>query len=630
MQSLLPGDCILETPMSCSDAHAACPRWASDGHCDELSDFMDSECALSCGRCDGAASADVDPCEPVPDAVGPGAISSAFATAAAMGRFSPRMVSDDPPVVVLDEFVGRDEAAEIAALSESVGFRASGSSCGHKELCNSASVSCVPMSGGDCWAHRQMRELENRMLQVLQVPATNCEPLRFFRYFEGETFGLHHDAEGQIFEADTVGGPRVWTLYVFLSEPEGGGGHFNLPRLNVSIAPKVGRAVLWPHLRDDDLMTPDERTAHEGAPVGGGVKYGVNLHAHRNNVRTRVLAGCSGGVGGIAHVFDYETTVGNSPLHDAVGFGATAAARSLLAAGAAAAATDATGITPLHLAAGRGLVAAARACLEAGAPTEQPDRSGATPLHMSAWRGEAAVARLLLDAGANADAATAQGVTPLMLAAKHGHAEAAQALLDNGAAIEAASGRGSTALHMAARAGKAQLARLLLRAGADVGAADAGGQTPLHVAAAEGRADAARALVEEGGDDDVGRRALLEAADAGRATPLHHAALRGDATLARLLLEAGASADSRGPRDATPLEVAVARGHAEVAALLQVGAAVAGRGGGDPRQGRTPIAVALLCVLLAAALRWVAAIRRGQPQPPRGTGKREPGAPGVG
>lgn len=593
---------------SCSDQHPACPRWAADGHCDELSGFMDSECALSCGRCDGAAPAAVDPCEPVPDAVGPGGISAAFANAAAMERFSPSMVSDDPPVVVLDEFIGRDEATEIAALSESVGFRASGSSCGHKELCNSASVSCVPVSGGDCWSHRPMRELESRMLQVLQVPATNCEPLRFFRYFEGEVFGLHHDAEGQVFEADTVGGPRVWTLYVFLSEPEGGGGHFNLPRLNVSIPPKVGRAVLWPHLRDDDLMTPDERTAHEGAPVGGGVKYGVNLHAHRNNVRTRVLAGCAGGVGGIAHTFDYETTAGNSPLHDAVGFGATAAARSLLAAGAAAGAADATGITPLHLAAGRGLVGAARACLEAGAPTEQPDRSGATPLHMSAWRGEAAVARLLLDAGADADATTAQGVTPLHLAAKHGHADAARVLLDAGAAIEAASGRGSTSLHMAARAGKAALARLLLRAGADAVAVDAGGQTPLHAAVAEGRAEAARALVEGGGGG------ALTAADGGRATPLHHAALRGDAALARLLLEAGAPADSRGPRDATPLEVAVARGHAEVAALLQGGAAVGvAGGGGDPWQGWAPVAAALLCVLLAIALRR--RVRRG-PRPP--------------
>ena len=86
----------------------------------------------------------------------------------------------------------------------------------------------------------------------------------------------------------------MWTLYTFLNDvPEGG--HFRFPRLDISIQPKPGRAILWPHLLDSDLVTPDERTEHEGAIVlgeQGGRKYGVNLHAHRNNLRTRILAGC--------------------------------------------------------------------------------------------------------------------------------------------------------------------------------------------------------------------------------------------------------------------------------------------------------------------------------------------------
>ena len=50
---------------------------------------------------------------------------------------------------------------------------------------------------------------------------------------------------------------------------------------------------MWPHLLDGDLVTPDMRTEHEGAKVVEGVKLGVNLHAHRSNLRTRVLAGCT-------------------------------------------------------------------------------------------------------------------------------------------------------------------------------------------------------------------------------------------------------------------------------------------------------------------------------------------------
>ena len=116
------------------------------------------------------------------------------------------------------------------------------------------------------------------MLEVLQLPAANCEPLRFFRYAVGETFGRHHDAEGQAHAPNTPGGPRVWTLYLFLTgeSTHQRGGAFRMPRLNVSVEAQAGRAVLWPHLLDADLVTPDMRTEHEGAPVLEGVKY-----AHR-------------------------------------------------------------------------------------------------------------------------------------------------------------------------------------------------------------------------------------------------------------------------------------------------------------------------------------------------------------
>ena len=101
------------------------------------------------------------------------------------------------------------------------------------------------------------------MVDMLRVPAANCEPLRFVRYHEGDFFGRHHDAAGQEFAPHTPGGPRIWTLYVFLRAPARGGA-FAFPALNLTVAPKPGRAILWPHLLDSDLATPDARTEHEG------------------------------------------------------------------------------------------------------------------------------------------------------------------------------------------------------------------------------------------------------------------------------------------------------------------------------------------------------------------------------
>ena len=54
---------------------------------------------------------------------------------------------------------------------------------------------------------------------MLQLPADNCEPLRFVRYGRGEYFARHHDAAGQRLAPHTPGGPRVWTLYLFLGKP---------------------------------------------------------------------------------------------------------------------------------------------------------------------------------------------------------------------------------------------------------------------------------------------------------------------------------------------------------------------------------------------------------------------------
>jgi hypothetical protein len=47
-------------------------------------------------------------------------------------------------------------------------------------------------------------------------------------------------------------------------------------RLNITVTPKLGRALLWPSVLNDRPHHQDERTYHEALPVDVGVKYGAN------------------------------------------------------------------------------------------------------------------------------------------------------------------------------------------------------------------------------------------------------------------------------------------------------------------------------------------------------------------
>ena len=71
---------------------------------------------------------------------------------------------------------------------------------------------------------------------------------------------------------------------------EGGETHF--PRLNISVKPKRGRALLWPSVLDHDPNARDDRTEHEAVTVRGGVKYAANYWLHMYDFQYAVDRGC--------------------------------------------------------------------------------------------------------------------------------------------------------------------------------------------------------------------------------------------------------------------------------------------------------------------------------------------------
>lgn len=75
------------------------------------------------------------------------------------------------------------------------------------------------------------------------------------------------------------GGQRVFTVFVYLNQVEGGG-TTSFPNLKVSMKPVEGRAVFWSNQRASDGQM-DPRMLHSGDPVTSGEKFGMNMCGRR-------------------------------------------------------------------------------------------------------------------------------------------------------------------------------------------------------------------------------------------------------------------------------------------------------------------------------------------------------------
>lgn len=78
---------------------------------------------------------------------------------------------------------------------------------------------------------------------------------------------------------------------MYLNDVEEGGGT-NFPRLNMTVTPKRGRAVLWPSVLNMKPNRKDHRSDHQALPVIKGVKYGANAWIHMRDFKTPNKKGC--------------------------------------------------------------------------------------------------------------------------------------------------------------------------------------------------------------------------------------------------------------------------------------------------------------------------------------------------
>ena len=78
---------------------------------------------------------------------------------------------------------------------------------------------------------------------------------------------------------------------MYLSDvDEGGATRFT--KLNLSVTPRKGSAILWPSVHSHDPWETEQQTYHEAVKVERGVKYAANFWIHMFEFQKMLQNGC--------------------------------------------------------------------------------------------------------------------------------------------------------------------------------------------------------------------------------------------------------------------------------------------------------------------------------------------------
>ena len=142
-----------------------------------------------------------------------------------------------------------------------------------------------------CYAHPVHERVISRIMDIVGLPHNNAEHMQLLRYGPNEYYRLHHDWIPE--QLDALCGPRAFTFFLYLSDVDEGGGTY-FPYINITVKPKRGSAVWWPHGKPTNPRAKDDRTHHEAQPVIVGKKYAANYWIHGDDFKNAMASACDG------------------------------------------------------------------------------------------------------------------------------------------------------------------------------------------------------------------------------------------------------------------------------------------------------------------------------------------------
>eukprot|EP00658_Telonema_sp_P-2_P030320 TRINITY_DN2291_c0_g1_i1.p1 TRINITY_DN2291_c0_g1~~TRINITY_DN2291_c0_g1_i1.p1 ORF type:complete len:382 (-),score=69.89 TRINITY_DN2291_c0_g1_i1:76-1221(-) len=265
--------CTTSTPRprstpGCIDRFDGCGRMVRGGlGCKESPGWMVHFCASSCAewlnscelsnpaiRCDrrslfGLHNVSLEPAfQP-----GSGELTSFLeGLPSKWSEYGARMVSLDPPVVVLDSFLSEQEALSLRKAAGLQTFKrstASGASDGSGYTQQDVTTSRTSTNAWcmhDCERDPTVVTINQRISRVTGVPVEHFEALQLLQYQPSQFYNRHHDHGGERNDANPAG-PRVLTFFLYLSDVDNGGEtEFTELKPPLQVKPKIGRAVTSP------------------------------------------------------------------------------------------------------------------------------------------------------------------------------------------------------------------------------------------------------------------------------------------------------------------------------------------------------------------------------------------------
>ncbi|HEY0661634.1 MAG TPA: 2OG-Fe(II) oxygenase [Lysobacter sp.] len=129
-----------------------------------------------------------------------------------------------------------------------------------------------------------LRLVQLRLASAARARLIQAEQLTVLRYEPGQEYRPHRDYRppGSIEHDRAHAGNRGRTICVYLNEPEAGG-ETEFPLAGLTIAPRVGSAIVFDNLLPDG--NPDLDSLHAGRPVQRGEKWLATLWLRQRRYR---------------------------------------------------------------------------------------------------------------------------------------------------------------------------------------------------------------------------------------------------------------------------------------------------------------------------------------------------------